>query len=100
MRTSRALTAPTHTPFAFAFAAAHHPTRTLLPAVVEWVLARRGAVETELEDDPREARGARPAGYGGGKGGGGGGGGGGRRRDDDDDDDEDEDEGSAGGRRR
>ena len=32
-----------------------HPTRTLLPAVVEWVLARRGAVETELEDDPREA---------------------------------------------
>ena len=27
-------------------------------AAVEWVLSRRGAVKTELEDDPRERRGA------------------------------------------
>ena len=82
------------------------PSSTLsLPpcAVVEWVLARKGAVETELEDDPREARASRPAGYGAGRGGGGGGGGaGGRGRggDDDDDEEDEEEEGSAGGRRR
>ena len=77
---------------------------SLPPAVVEWVLARKGAVETELEDDPREARASRPAGYGAGRGGGGGGGGGaggrGRGGDDDDDEEDEEEEGSAGGRRR
>jgi hypothetical protein len=76
--------------------AAPNPLPSPSFAVVEWVLARRGAVKTELEDDPREARAARPAGFG--RGGGGGGAGSGGRRGDEDEDEEDEDEGA--GRRR